>query len=247
MNAERERQMEKLNAWLDGELDAEARAELDRRLETDAVLRARLAELQATRYLVQYALHNACPPAPPAGWRRRGIAVLGRAVAALLLIGVGVALGWALNPARPGTPLTAYLPDGAVAIQPAGTAHTADTRAIIHLSSADLARVSATLDEAERLLREFAVAKRRLELEIIANEEGLGAFRADIASPARARIEALLTTYDNLRFLACGKTLERFRREHGARVTLIPAVQVVPSALDQIILRLKDGWTYIRA
>ena len=54
--------------------------------------------------------------------------------------------------------------------------------------------------------------------------------------------------YKNVKFLACGKTIERLQLKNILQtVPLLPGVTVVPSALDQVILRMQDGWSYIRA
>jgi len=53
--------------------------------------------------------------------------------------------------------------------------------------------------------------------------------------------------YSNLSFLACQKTLQRLKLEHGIDAPLLPEVLVVPSALDEIVNRLEKGWSYIQA
>jgi intracellular sulfur oxidation DsrE/DsrF family protein len=35
-------------------------------------------------------------------------------------------------------------------------------------------------------------------------------------------------------------------RERGESVVLLPGVDVVPTALDEIIARLQKGWVYVR-
>ena len=52
--------------------------------------------------------------------------------------------------------------------------------------------------------------------------------------------------YDNLRFAACGKTLERLRREQGADITVLPAAVVIKSAVSLVTRRQQEGWAYIK-
>lgn len=236
-----------INSLMDGELDPQEEVRVRKLLDQDADLHKYYRELLRTRGMFQYALYN--DKSMFASCRqvivRRMQPWLSRAAMAGVLV-VGVGLGWTLHPKEAQDQLQAYLPNGAVAIRPASHIAANETvRAIIHINSSDAQRVRETLNNAERLLRDYSEAEKKLVLEIIANEDGLKVLRAD-TSKERERIQLLLATYKNLRFLACGKTLERAKREGKRDVRLIPSVQVVPSALDQIIHRLDDGWTYIR-
>lgn len=144
------------------------------------------------------------------------------AMAGVLLIGIG--FGWYLHPKPPQDLLQSYLPNGAMAIRPASHIAAGETvRAIIHINSSNALRVRETLDNAERLLRDYSDAEKKLDLEIIANEDGLKVLRSD-TSQERERIQLLLATYKNLRFLACGKTIERAKRDGVRDVRLIPSV-----------------------
>ncbi len=88
----------RINAWLDGELSPEARAELDRAAQSDPRLAARLATDRALRDALREAfdpvLHEPVParllraalPRPWSWWRR--------GVAAAACVILGAALGW---------------------------------------------------------------------------------------------------------------------------------------------------------
>lgn len=248
MSQSNTRDRHSLNGLLDGELDPQQTAELQQRLREDPALRKHYRDLHRVRTMLQSAMYRESPARM--GCRRhtafRPLRWAGRAVAASLLVALGVGLGWWLHPIAAQDGLSASLSTGAVAIRPVAYGATAQpARAIIHVSSADAERVERSLDEAERLLRDYRAANKQLLLEIIANEDGLRLMRAD-TSPARERIGLMLATYANLKFLACGKSVERARRETGREVQLLPKVEVVPSALDKIIQRLESGWTYVR-
>jgi len=60
------------------------------------------------------------------------------------------------------------------------------------------------------------------------------------------RLQKLQLKYQNLVVMACGQTLKRFKRSTGKPVDLLPDTNVVTSAINQIVKRQKQGWSYIR-
>ena len=59
------------------------------------------------------------------------------------------------------------------------------------------------------------------------------------------RIEAMKVRYgDSVDFVACNNTIMRFRNQ-GIPVDLIDTAHVAPSALQYVVDRLKEGWTYV--
>lgn len=239
---------ESLNAYLDGELDGETVARLERRLALDARLKRHLHELEQVRAIARATctvepLNQAPVSSSPV--RRRWV---GYGLAATLLVGIGLGMGRWLQPTAPVDDLLASLPPQAQVIRPA--VHAAgslagERRAVFHVTSANPRLVRSTLNHIERLLRNHDAAGRPLRVEIVANAEGLNALRAE-TSPARDQIARLHRDYPQVAFLACGTTIARLKHEKGVKVKLLPQASVTSSALDQILLRLREGWTYIR-
>ena len=66
-------------------------------------------------------------------------------------------------------------------------------------------------------------------------------------SPYADRVRALQDHHLNLTFLACKDALDHVREleELDTEVTLLPDVDVTPSALEHILNRLSEGWVYI--
>ncbi|MCK5721001.1 MAG: hypothetical protein KAI84_00555, partial [Gammaproteobacteria bacterium] len=60
------------------------------------------------------------------------------------------------------------------------------------------------------------------------------------------RLQNLQLKYENLAVLVCGQTLKRVQREQGKKLNLLPNTNVVSSAINQIVKRQKNGWSYIR-
>ena len=46
-------------------------------------------------------------------------------------------------------------------------------------------------------------------------------------------------------FVACGTTLEKLRTANQS-TDLLPGVMVTPSALDEALQRVREGWSYIK-
>lgn len=239
---------ESLNAYLDGELDSKSAVRLERRLTLDARLKRHLHELEQVRAIARAAWANESEigtPDSPMPTRRRWIGY-GLAAAALMGIGIGIAR-W-MQPPVTMDDLLASLPSQAQVIRPTDlevATPIGERRAIFHVTSANPRSVRSTLDHIERLLRQYRDTGKPIRVEIVANAEGLNTLRAD-TSPARDQIARLHKEFPNLAFLACGTTIARMKREQGIDVKLLPQAAVATSALDRILLRLRQGWTYIR-
>jgi len=245
----RERQSELLNAYLDGELDPAETARLELRLRGDLPLRRHLLELRRVRELVGRSFPGeiTAPPDPVTHRKSRGrIALQALAASVLLIIGIVLGLNWQAGETNDG--LLVHLPKDAQTIQPShlglGTPSN-EVRAIFHVASADPRKIRATLDHVEKLVNAYSGTSKRLRVELVANAEGLNMLRLG-KSPAAERVAQIQKLHGNVKFLACGKTIRRVQMEKGERVRLLPNVAVANSALDQIILRLQEGWMYVR-
>lgn len=229
---------EQLNALLDNELDA---AECERLLQEIRANRAyaqRYCELRQMKELVTLAYQDvpgarSRRPARMPYLRRYGLRVAG--VAAAMLISVVSTIGvMTAQHASVDPPIQTL-----AQIDPA---HPPSHKILLHVSSLDAQRVDAALDTAEKLSRADA---GRIQVEVVANAEGLGVLRQ--GSPYAERIRALVSRHDNLRFSACANTKHLAHLQEGKEISLLPEAHEVPNALDQIVKRLKDGWLYVKA
>lgn len=244
MNEEEKISEEIRGAFVDGQLDRADWARVARAAERDPALREDTCELRTLKEMVRHA-YAALPARPK---RARWSAGAGwRAIAAAALIAITGTAGWYAHALWGNEPLL----DSASAYALRGDWHTvrSDWRALdhnrilVHISSE--ARLATALDEVEDLLRAAHAEHRQIQVEVVANRSGIELLDAQ-ASPYAGRLAALHRQFPELRIVACGQTIERWRAE-GKQFTLLPGAEVAPSALDEVVKRLRDGWIYVRA
>jgi len=235
---------EHLNAFVDQQLDTEESARVFGALENDAGLRERVCQLQLLQGMVRQAYKN--PPLPaPAGknhylaFRRRLVRFA--AVGAALVI--GAVTGWTAK---------GLLGDGATGSGFSGAHYTRlpdildeGAGVIVHLDSANPKKLAAALDTTEQLLVAYKKTNAVAPVELIVNSGGLDLLRAD-RSPFAERISRMQKEYSNLTFFACVNAVERYKKKLGENARLLPGTKVDGSGVDQVVIRLRQGWSYLK-
>lgn len=256
-----------INAFADDQLAPEEKSRVYPIIHDDPELSRRVCEVRKIRDLIQLAYKE--PPAAPVRRTPARRRWQGLHVAAVLFLGVGGSLGWALHyvsfgasepgsgatlPSSPATSasMTAAKPDSATRLAAEGPRRfevpprrDGEARIVLHLSRGNMQHMREVLDEAENLLQYYARASQPARIELITNGEGLNLLRAD-TSPFAARISALQRKYSNLTFAACQNTIDRLEREQGIQAQLLPEAVVIDSGVAQIILLQQQGWAYIQ-
>ena len=219
---------EQLYAFTDGELEADEENRIFARAEQDSELDGRLCQHRKLKELVQHAYRD--PPEPqrrPAGSLPRR-SLFGLAAAALMVLAVGVAGGWFA--AR----LPVGGPDATASVVPAS-----QDRWLLHVASSDRQHMETALNRADELMAAAGASPQR-RVEIVANEGGLNLLRSDV-TPFAERIRQLAE--EDVLFFACSRAIKRLE-EQGVRVQLVPEANTHYSALDRVVLRMQQGWTY---
>lgn len=244
MSQERKLSDEMVGAFVDKQLDEAEWAGVAQVVDQDAELREEVCRLRALKELVRHSYSAPAASRRPRerSGRSRWIAL----VATSLLFGLA---GWFGHAEWNRTPAF----DAASAYALSGDWHSLrqdwsslqNGKVLVHVSSAGREALSASLDEVEDLLRDASANGRRLELEIVANGPGLDLLRASDRAFA-GRLAALRRDYPGFALVACGQTIDR-RQAKGESVELVPGTVVAPSALHQVVERLRAGWIYVRA
>jgi len=235
---------ETLHALVDGELDVTESETLIARMRGDTELAQRVCALRSLQSMVRLAYAK-----PPLAGERESRSAprrqwMLRCAFGCLILCAGLSGGWMLRSLE--SPTVAATPAAGMAgYQVVSLAREADpNRVMLHLDSAAPARMQAVLDQAERLLDEAEQQGRAMQLEVIANSRGIDLLRAGL-SPYAERMARMKQRHANLQWVACNQTIARFTSE-GQTVELLPATQIAPTAIGEIVTRLQQGWTYVR-
>lgn len=229
---------ELLYTYLDGELDNASRDSITQALQTDPGLCRRAERLQESKNLVQFAFANASPPTKirPISANNRWFQLYGVAASFLVLalcFGAGI-LGYKTAPG--------YFQPMLAATQVATAADMNSKRVILHIGESDPERFAATLEYAEHALN--ARNGNDMVIEVVTNAGGIDLLRSD-TSPYREKVTALLSQHPNIHFFACMNTLRNLERQ-GVKTNLIGEVHTGATAVDHIVNRVLEGWTYIK-
>lgn len=219
-----------LNAYVDGQLDAEQERQVLAVMEQDAAVRDQVCRLRRAKDWMRTGFADAVPPTPPVTRKVHRPFSLGYGVAASLMA-LALATGGALVGyvcAERQAPVLAQQEDA--------------DHILLHLDESGSGKFAAVLDYAGKFLAEHAT--RGVEVEVVANAGGIDLMRAD-KSPFAQRVSALQRQYSNLHFIACANAIRNLRNE-GVHVTLLDGVDGGESAVDHIVDRLQHGWRYVK-
>lgn len=236
---------EKLNAFIDDELDAEEKDNLFTLIETNPVLAHQVCELRSIKELVRHGHVHLEPPVRarhyPTHWFRSS-----QYLVAGLMMALGLGLGWmahAWSESDSGMQLVQAQPWSLRPVSLAGV--TQDMHKIVlHLDSAEPAKIKTLLDDVDYLTQPRDGVAHPVQVEVIASHYGLNMLRSDI-TPYTSRLNELAANHPNVVFVACNQTIQRLSKE-GAVVKLMPNTRIAPTATEEIVTRLHGGWTYIK-
>lgn len=244
---------ESLNAFIDGELVAQEKSDIFEALNNDNGLHQQACELRQLSELVRHAYER--PPEIEKHRKpdTRRVTPWGRAAAATLLVGLGATLGW-FGHQQPqqqvATSMSAMYWDEHNAFQNTElsqvTSGQHSRKIIVHLNTSSAGRFEKALDTAEQLMETYTDSDMGTEIEVVANASAIKMLRTSY-SPYADRVRELQDRYLNLTFLACKDAMDHVRELEGLKtdVSLLPDVEVTPSALEHILNRLSEGWVYL--
>jgi intracellular sulfur oxidation DsrE/DsrF family protein len=227
---------ENLHRYVDGEMDEAARVELEGLLDQEPSLRARVRAYRSVDRALRGAFDTIEPPEPRVS-HRRGSVNASRFAAALLMPAMFLS-GW-LGHSISSVPEIHEPLAGGVNLPVPGREQ---LNTLFHIDVDEQDVMGRVLDRAEAVLT--AYADRDVQVEVVANAAGLDLLRADVSAFA-PRVRAMMDRYDNLTFVACANTIRKLH-EQGVEVLLIDRTHAQETAIDHVVSRLQDGWTYIK-
>jgi uncharacterized protein len=236
---------DKLNMFIDGQLDTDEMDEIRKILLDDKDLREQVCQLKAVRELVGYAYSDVPEPSGKASQPERPASSARRAFVASALLIVGVIVGWSTYEYSPNAAQAVSADNAFQYVANHVQVEHGKRKVILHIDSSDLQVVNAALNEADELLATYHRTKTPFELDIVTNKTGINILRPGI-SPYIDRIRALIDD-DDVAIYACNRSIAKALKKEGAEIVLMPGVTTDKSARDLIPERLKEGWVYIKA
>lgn len=236
---------DKLNLFVDKQLDTDEMNEIHEALLDDKDLRERVCQLKAVRELIGYAYSEVPGSQDDIRQQRASSSIFAKAIAASVTLVVGVLLGWTTYE---------YSPNAIQAISAENTfqyvanhvnVEHGKRKIVLHIDSSDVQVVNAALNEADQLLATYRKSNTPMELDIITNKKGINILRPGM-SPYITRIQELLDN-DEVAIYACNRSIAKALKKEGAEIVLMPGVAKDKSARELIPERLKKGWVYIKA
>ena len=235
---------EKLNLFIDDQLDTDEKDAIRHAMLEDADLRERVCQLRAVRELVGYAYENV----PPAESDNNGINVPGayfrKGIAASLLVAIGMFTGWFVNDVARSTQI-ASAEEVFQYYKSAAPVERAERKIILHVTTGDIYAVNSALDEAEQLLASYRDAGTPMKLDIVTYRDGINMLRVGV-SPYVKRIEEILGSNDNVSIYACLRSIDKAEKREGKQIVMMEKAVTDKTAQELISERLQKGWIYIK-
>lgn len=236
---------DKLNMFIDEQLDNDEMEFIRNRLLEDKVLREQVCQLKAVRELVGYA-YSDVPQSRAASESKRGSRFfLSRAVAATVILMVGVIVGWLSYEFNPLSNSGITADNTFQYIANYANVDHKERRIILHIDSSDIKVVDTALNEANQLLASYRAANTPMKLEVVTNKSAINILRPDI-SPYIKQIQTLIDDHD-VEVYACERSIMKAHKKEGVEIVLLPGVRTDKTARELIPERLERGWVYIRA
>jgi intracellular sulfur oxidation DsrE/DsrF family protein len=236
---------DRLNLFIDHELDSDEMNEIHELMLDDKHLRERVCQLKAVRELVGYA-YSEVPPSRYDNERKKvSRLVLPKAIAASVTLVIGVLLGWTTYEYSPNAIKAISAENTFQYVANHVTVDHGQRKIILHIDSSDLQVVNAALNEADHLLATYSKANTPMKLDIITNKGGINMLRPGV-SPYVNRIAKLISD-DSVSFYACERSISKAHKKEGVEIVLLPGVVTNKTARELIPERLEKGWVYIKA
>lgn len=224
-----------MHAYVDGELSPREKHRLLLRMEEDDRVREEICDLQRTKEWVKFSFEGETAPTRtlPKGKLRSWweFPVL-RVAASLLVILVAFGAGWT------GHSWQGQLPENLAIADARNGAH----HVVLHIGESDKNRFSDLIVKTRQILDLYR--NTNTQVEVVANAGGLDLLRTASSTHIDA-IKHMISSYDNVRFIACSKGLDRLKQQ-GLDTNLIEGVSADEPAADHLIRRLTERWTYIQ-
>jgi intracellular sulfur oxidation DsrE/DsrF family protein len=226
MNSSNTSEKYRLNALADGELDSLETEALIQEIRDHPDLQRELCDIHMLKDMVK----SAYPlEASPSIAQYRRTSYLGAIAASFLILAVGFIAGnWT----------------GSRTIDEGFTlsmVEHAPNKVVLHIGDADNEKFERALAKAEQLLVDYG--RKNMQVDIVTSAGGIDLLRHK-TSLYIEKVSTMKNNYESLAFVACNNTLARLKQE-GKPIDLVAEAVVAPSAVQYVVQRLQQGWSYV--
>ncbi len=236
---------EKLNLFIDKQLDNEEMDAIHQALLENKDLRERVCQLKAVRELVAYAYSEVPASRYQYSHKKSPYSIYARAIAATVLLIAGVLLGWSTYQFSPNAVNTVSAENTFKYVANRVAVDDVQRKIVLHIDSGDLRVMNAALNEVDYLLASYNKAKHPMKLDIVTNKAGINLLRANV-SPYIDRLQKMSDDY-KVSFFACQQSITKAMKKEGVEIILMPGVISNKTAKELIPKRIENGWVYIKA
>jgi intracellular sulfur oxidation DsrE/DsrF family protein len=114
-------------------------------------------------------------------------------------------------------------------------------KVVLHIGESDNEKFEHALARAEKLLIDYG--QKNMQVDIVTSAGGIDLLRNNTSLHIE-KVSMMKKNYDSLAFVACNNTLARLKKE-GKPTDLLAAADVAPSAVQYVVKRLQQGWSYV--
>ena len=118
-------------------------------------------------------------------------------------------------------------------------------RLALQVSDNDAEKMNAALDVAVNVSKHYSEKGEEVEIQIVAFNAGLHMLRQD-TSPVKQRVSSFAKGMPNVRFVACGNTIESMARHEGKAIPMMANADTVQTGVAALIDLAETGWTIVR-
>ncbi len=232
-----------INAFVDGELDGPEKEKFKLEMDVDDELFQRVKSVCELKKSLKQSYEQVTMPKDQFDFGHKStFSVIRYGMAALLMLGLGVMLGWYSNEQVSIKGVAQSEALHGFKLTPVSMSQ--PNKILLHIASSKKEKLQQTLHHIQNIIDKYDVSDLPFQIEVIANAGGIDLLREDV-TPYKQKISEITAEYENVSFIACSSALDRLKVQ-GIEPRLISQAKTGVTAVEQIVKRLQEGWVYVK-
>ena len=234
---------------VDGQLDKTSKKKLMEKINASPELKQRLARISKVKELISLAYIQELPKSSSVkGKSSISISSLIVALAASLIMGLGLTLGWIAHHyydtsdyvvATTDYPAVISRPEIPVDLSPQSV-----RKYMLHVNFLNEVQLDNALVETSSILNSYAAVGLPVQMELVFNLQAVRIFEPQHISQAQ-KIKALISRHENLELYACSESLGMILGDYEKpeEMSVFHTDRIVEEMISE---KIKQGWIYIK-